>query len=924
MSEKPFDTSSSKMGGDETLQSGGGVPQEMIGKYPVESKLGQGGMGEVWLGRHPDLDIPVAIKTLPTFLVAKNKGYVDRFIKEARTAARINHANVVRIYDAGIDDDVNFIVMEYVDGGTVKELMNQGGILPPEKALDVTIAIAEALKAAAEFSIIHRDIKPDNIMLDSKGVPKLSDLGLAKQMESVDDLSMTAPGATLGTPNYISPEQVQDSKSVDARADIYSLGATFYHMATGGVPFNAASSFELMLMHVQEPLPPPKQKNPKLADNICAIICKMMEKSPVKRYNTADELLYDLYKVKHANAPVSQLIAGGAEYSGESIISIPGLPEQKKTSPVLAIVAALAIISALCAGGYAVLHGRGGGTAPKPQPNPDPIGGQGTKIPDSDSIIKGETARLTADTAAKQRAHEEAMRLAAEQKAHAEREGQRAAKLRAQAEEAARREAEELAKRIAAEKADAEKKTDAARLALAKAKENARKQTEETKRLLEEAAKAEEATKRAEELAATAAKTAALLKAQREEAERAQAEAEARRLAEMKAKAEEEARLAVIAKKQEEELARLRAAQKARKEAERLAAIAKKQQEEAEAKRIAEEVKRQLAAEAEAKRKADEERLRLAAETAVKRRAEEEKRRLAAEAEAMRKAEEEKRRLAAKAEAKRKAEAAAALAANRLAGEPVRGKGFQVADYNIPMLPIAAGKFTMGSRVTEWGRQREEIQHNVTISRNFWMGKYEITMADYKAVMGALPRGVRRAKDKMPVAPITSTVAMTFCKKLNDKERAAGRLPDGYEYRLPTEAEWEYACRAGGTSAYTGGNTTSALDKYGTYYKRGVSSPAEAGAKKANAWGLHDMHGNVMEWCMDKVDLSRAVIRSDGYGKSATDPISKRGRSQISRGGGWRSKSTDCRSAKRFAFQPTRPLVDQGFRVVLAPILPKQ
>ena len=165
-----------------------------IGKYPVRKRLGQGGMGEVFLGHHPDLDLPVAIKTLPIRFVQQDKNFLERFTQEARTAARISHPNIVRIYDAGQDGDLHFIVMEYIEGGTLEDLQEKrGGRIPQAELMD--------------------------IMIDRDGTAKIADLGLAKQT-NVASMSMTATGMTFGTPNYMAPEQVTDFKNADHRADI--------------------------------------------------------------------------------------------------------------------------------------------------------------------------------------------------------------------------------------------------------------------------------------------------------------------------------------------------------------------------------------------------------------------------------------------------------------------------------------------------------------------------------------------------------------------------------------------------------------------------------------------------------------------------------------------------------------------------------
>jgi serine/threonine protein kinase len=271
-----------------------GETYQKMGKYPMLSKLGQGAMGQVWLSRNPDLDIPVALKILPRHLVEMEPGYVGRFIREARTAAKINHSHVVRMYDCGTDNGVNYIVMEYVDGGNLRQLQEaHPGPLPLQQAVDIVTAVARALQEAAVFGIVHRDIKPDNIMLDRRGTAKLADLGLAKLI-SHDDMDMTRSGVAMGSPRYIAPEQVQDAKDVDARADIYSLGITFYHLVTGELPFSASLSHQMMLKHVEEPLPHPHTKNPGLPEELCRIICRMTEKSPEKRYPSAEKLLVDL------------------------------------------------------------------------------------------------------------------------------------------------------------------------------------------------------------------------------------------------------------------------------------------------------------------------------------------------------------------------------------------------------------------------------------------------------------------------------------------------------------------------------------------------------------------------------------------------------------------------------------------------------
>jgi serine/threonine-protein kinase len=285
-----------------------------IGKYDIIRQIGKGAMGEVWLAHNPNLDIPVAIKTLPGALIAADPKYVRRFLKEAKTAAKINNSNVVRIYDADSFQNIYYIVMEYVEGGTLSELLeSRGGTLPVMDALPILIGVTEGLAAAAERDIVHRDIKPDNIMLTKDGTPKLADLGLSRQMSDAGRSSLTNAGMILGTPFYVAPEQVQDSTNVDARTDLYSLGATFYRAVTGRVPFEGNTPLEIMMAHCSDPLPPPDSINPQLTHSVCAVIETMMEKDPADRYQTPRELLQDLNALHWQKAEVKDLLAGNSK-----------------------------------------------------------------------------------------------------------------------------------------------------------------------------------------------------------------------------------------------------------------------------------------------------------------------------------------------------------------------------------------------------------------------------------------------------------------------------------------------------------------------------------------------------------------------------------------------------------------------------------
>ncbi|MHA1571625.1 MAG: protein kinase domain-containing protein, partial [Alphaproteobacteria bacterium] len=218
---------------------------QVIGGCKIEKKLGQGGMGAVYKAHHAALDIPVAVKILPPHFAMRDPAFVERFIREARSAAKLQHQNIVGVLNVGQEHGMHFIVMQFVDGCSLQEMLKENKKLPPGKAIDIITQICSALELARKNNIVHRDIKPDNIMLDNDGTAKLADLGLAKEMD--DAIDVTQSGAAMGTPHYMSPEQASDAKTADHRSDIYSLGCTLYHMISGEVPYPGESLFTILM-----------------------------------------------------------------------------------------------------------------------------------------------------------------------------------------------------------------------------------------------------------------------------------------------------------------------------------------------------------------------------------------------------------------------------------------------------------------------------------------------------------------------------------------------------------------------------------------------------------------------------------------------------------------------------------------------------
>ncbi|MCX7933829.1 MAG: protein kinase [Planctomycetota bacterium] len=289
-----------------------------IGGCRIEKKLGQGGMGAVYLAKHLALDIPVAIKILPPQFAEANPGAIERFIREARAAARLQHQNIVGVMNVGQEEGLYFIVMQYVDGGSLQALLRKKGRLPWRQAVDLIAQICEALKVARENGVVHRDIKPDNIMLDSKGVAKLADLGLAKFRQ--EDTAVTQSGMAMGTPHYMAPEQAEDAKNADHRSDIYSLGCTLYHMLVGKTPYSGESVFKILQQHVAAPIPDPRAEVADIPEALCAVLRKAMAKKPAERFQSAAEFQAALKQVR---AGQTASPAGGAAAAKTAVAAAP-------------------------------------------------------------------------------------------------------------------------------------------------------------------------------------------------------------------------------------------------------------------------------------------------------------------------------------------------------------------------------------------------------------------------------------------------------------------------------------------------------------------------------------------------------------------------------------------------------------------------
>jgi serine/threonine-protein kinase len=264
------------------------------GRYEIERELGKGGMGMVFQAHDRELDEPVAIKVLRMEIVEMDSSILARFKDEIRLARRITHRNVVRTYDFGDLEGVKFISMEYVQGVTLKQLIKKKGALPLGIGLRIARQTCSALAAAHEQGVVHRDVKPQNIMLTPTSEVKIMDFGIARP---VDRRGVTATGLSIGTPDYMSPEQAQGKQNLDHRSDIYSAGVVFFEMFTGSLPFTGETAISIAMKHVQEAPPSPRKIKPDLPPALEALLLKALHKDPTRRHQKITDVLAELQKL---------------------------------------------------------------------------------------------------------------------------------------------------------------------------------------------------------------------------------------------------------------------------------------------------------------------------------------------------------------------------------------------------------------------------------------------------------------------------------------------------------------------------------------------------------------------------------------------------------------------------------------------------
>ncbi len=361
-------------------------------RYRLEAKLGSGGMSTVYLARDETLDRPVAVKVMHREM-SEQADQLQRFRQEARAVAKLSHPNVVSVIDAGEDGGHPYIVFEYVEGETLKQRISRDGALDPQEAIAYAIEVARGLSVAHARKMVHRDIKPQNILIDAEGRAKLTDFGISRQLEQD---GMTATGRVLGTTDYVAPEQAM-GRGADPRSDIYSLGVVLYEMLVGQVPFQADSQVGVAMKHVNEDLPDVQRRRPEVSAAVALVVERATAKDPSNRYQHVGEMIDDLSTALEVEA------ARAGSTSGEATSVLDAVPPPKRKLAGragwnwAAILLALLVVGGALVAVKLISDGLGGGGANKGKGSPVAISSATDYDPQGDEEEVGSKIELAVD-----------------------------------------------------------------------------------------------------------------------------------------------------------------------------------------------------------------------------------------------------------------------------------------------------------------------------------------------------------------------------------------------------------------------------------------------------------------------------------------------------------------------------------------------
>ena len=395
--------------GATTRTASGLIGTVLSGRYRLESKLGSGGMSTVYLARDETLERSIAVKVMHGE-ISDQPDQIERFRREARSVAQVSHPNVVAVIDAGEDGGHPYIVFEYVEGETLKQRIDRLGRLPVDEAAAYGIEIGRGLAAAHARMLVHRDVKPQNVLINMAGRAKVTDFGIARQLE---EAGHTATGRVLGTTDYVAPEQAM-GQPVDQRSDIYSLGIVLYEMLTGEIPFTADSQVGVAMKHVNEELPDVQARRPEISSAVALVVERSTAKNPAERYQTIEEMEDDLETALEVEAARTGTTTAEATSVLETVPpaqrKLRGRAKQSLKGLLVVALLAAVVLGAVYLISSGELGGGGGGGEPEEvvEATPvqiteavdfDPEGGDGEHPEEAGLAIDGdpETAWTTED-----------------------------------------------------------------------------------------------------------------------------------------------------------------------------------------------------------------------------------------------------------------------------------------------------------------------------------------------------------------------------------------------------------------------------------------------------------------------------------------------------------------------------------------------